>query len=96
MSEVVAPPDPEGPTILDQDTDTQAIDFAWESSAGSSGRAAYREPLPTLLDPDPLRHDQDDQPRSQVDTVPDADPLQYDLPDEESVADAVAGPQVKD
>ena len=87
VSDVVAAPDAPVISPLKQETNTEAIDFAWD------GQDRYREPMPTLLDPDPLRHDEEvegavtppsDQPRSQVETLPDHDPLRHDLPEGEA------------
>lgn len=63
--------------------DTADIDFSWESERAAPARRGPREAMPTLHDPDPLRHDlgyrrERDATRESFPTLPDIDPLRHD------------------
>lgn len=64
--------------------DTEDIDFSWEGDGATPQRRGPREAMPTLHDPDPLRHDlgyrrDRDATRESFPTLTDIDPLRHDV-----------------
>ncbi len=80
--------EPESPPRSDS-ADTADIDFSWEGEPAAERRRGPREAMPTLHDPDPLRHDlgyrrDRDATRESFPTLPDIDPLRHDVDEETS------------
>jgi hypothetical protein len=78
--------------VRQSNAEMDEIDIAWEEAEIEvPSRSRARDPIPTMHDEDPLKHDigyrrDRDPTRESRPTLPVIDPLQYDLPDSERKA----------